>query len=152
SNLGLRRVPARLAGLWFVGLATLISAEARAAGFTRIDFPTASAPISLAVGDLNRDGKPDLVTANIVSNDVSVLLGDGAGGFGFSRSDFPAGIGPVSVAIADLNLDGKPDLAVANREDGTISILLNATQDGDELTTFVPNEPAAFGVGLRPYW
>jgi hypothetical protein len=152
SYRGLRQHPARLTVLWLAGLASLASLEASAAGFSRIDFPTASAPIALAVGDLNRDGKPDLVTANIVSNDVSVLLGDGAGGYGFSRSDFPAGIGPVSVAIADLNGDGKPDLAIANREDGSISILLNATQDGDELTTFVVNDPAEFAVGLRPYW
>ena len=37
----------------------------------------------MAVGDLNRDGNPDLVTANsLPSFNVSVLLGDGSGGFG----------------------------------------------------------------------
>src|SRR5207249_2151974 len=36
-------------------------------------------PESVAVGDFNHDGNPDLATANQTSNDVTILLGDGAG-------------------------------------------------------------------------
>jgi FG-GAP repeat len=39
------------------------------------------APAVAAVADLNHDGRPDLVTANAGSNDVSVLLGHGDGTF-----------------------------------------------------------------------
>src|SRR4051812_18566438 len=36
---------------------------------------------TVAVGDFNRDGIPDLITANADTNNVSLLLGNGAGGF-----------------------------------------------------------------------
>jgi len=41
----------------------------------RLPFPVGSNPRSVAVGDFNGDGDPDLVTANVNSNDVSVRLG-----------------------------------------------------------------------------
>ena len=63
-------------------------------------------PYSVALGDVNGDGKPDLVTANMSSNSVSVLLGTGTGSFG-GRADFEVGSGPISVALGDVNGDGK---------------------------------------------
>ena len=44
-------------------------------------FATGSDPISVALGDVNGDGKPDLVVANSGSDTVSVLLGNGNGTF-----------------------------------------------------------------------
>ena len=76
---------------------------------------TGSLPASVALGDLNGDGKPDLAVANYSSSTVSVLLGNGDWDFGFgAKTDFGTGSYPYSVAIGDLNGDGKPDLAVAN--------------------------------------
>jgi hypothetical protein len=76
----------------------------------------------VAVGDLNGDGIPDLVTANL-DGPISVYLGTGAGGF--ARTDIAAGAIPISVAVADLNEDGRPDLIVANlTAPGTVTILL----------------------------
>ncbi|MFI5039934.1 MAG: FG-GAP repeat domain-containing protein, partial [Solirubrobacterales bacterium] len=93
------------------------------------NFPLApgSHPDALAVGDFNGDGKPDLVTANAVSHDVSVLLGDGTGGFGPAAS-FGVGTMPSSVVVGDFNGDGEPDLATANFAD--VSILLNNGSGG----------------------
>jgi hypothetical protein len=78
-------------------------------------FSVGAHPSSVAVGDFNGDGKPDVVTANAFDNTVSVLLGDGSGGFGSAPgSPFAAGYLPVSVAVADFNGDGKLDLVIAN--------------------------------------
>jgi len=81
------------------------------------------APVWMAVGDFNRDGKPDLAVANWGDGNVSVLLGNGNGGFS-SRTDFTTGNEPESVVVGDFNGDGKQDLAVANFRSSTVSILL----------------------------
>ena len=67
----------------------------------------------MAVGDVNGDGKPDLVVANCNSDTVSVLLGNGNGTFQ-AQQTFSTGFDPVSVAVGDVNGDGIPDLVVAN--------------------------------------
>jgi hypothetical protein len=68
---------------------------------------------SVAVGDFNLDGDPDLVVAHRSGNQVRVLLGGPGGGFG-APNDFPTGPLPASVAVADFNADGKPDLTTAH--------------------------------------
>jgi len=82
---------------------------------------------SVAVADLNGDGKLDLVVANCGStakpgscpNEVSdgvvaVFLGNGNGTFQPPTTYDSGGGGAVSVAVADVNLDGKPDVLVGN--------------------------------------
>ena len=77
----------------------------------------------MAVGDVNGDGKPDIVVANDDSNTVSVLLGNGNGTFQ-AQQTFATGTDPSSVAVGDVNGDGKPDLVVANDGSNTVSVLL----------------------------
>jgi hypothetical protein len=81
-------------------------------------------PGSVAVGDFNGDGIPDLAVANYGSNTVSVLLGNGDGSFQAAQN-FGTGGRPTSVAVGDFNGDGIPDLAVANEGTNDVSILLN---------------------------
>ena len=50
-------------------------------------------PASVAIGDLNGDGKPDLATANATADTVSVLLNRGNGTFA-PRLDYPTGGAP----------------------------------------------------------
>jgi FG-GAP-like repeat/PASTA domain/FG-GAP repeat len=88
-------------------------------------YETGRAPWSVAIGDLNGDGKPDLATGNVRANTVSVLLNRGHGRFAAKR-DYRSGSFPHTAAIGDLNGDGKRDLAVANFGAGTVSVLLNA--------------------------
>jgi hypothetical protein len=67
----------------------------------------------LRSADFNGDGRPDVVTTDLESNAVTILLGDGKGGFmEATGSPFPAGEAPWSMAIGDINGDGKPDLAI----------------------------------------
>src|SRR5262245_50979889 len=102
-------------------------------------FDTGHSAYSVTIGELNGDGKLDLVTANPfynpsiggLGNTVSVQLGNGDGTFG-PTTDYGTGNSPISVAIGDLNGDGKPDLATANQD--SVSILLG---NGDG--TFGPN-------------
>ena len=72
---------------------------------------------SLAVGDLNGDGKLDVVAggqegANTPVGTISVLLGDGHGAFGPAVTTTTGELLPHDLAIADLNRDGKRDLVV----------------------------------------
>jgi hypothetical protein len=94
--------------------------------------PVGHSPSSVAVADFNRDGKPDLAVANGNSNDVTVLLGNGAGGFSAAPgSPVEVGGAPSSVVATDLNGDGRPDLAVANSlEGGRVSVLLGNGANG----------------------
>jgi uncharacterized delta-60 repeat protein len=83
-----------------------------------------------AEGDLNMDGRPDVVSANASTNTVGVFLNTGttdilpALATLFATS---ANSGPTDVAIADINGDTKPDIITANATSGTISILLNTS-------------------------
>ena len=91
---------------------------------------------SVALADVDGDGKLDLVAANQCADNtftfssVGVLLGNGDGTFR-SAVTYPLTTGltaALSVAIADLNHDGKPDLLVANSSssgDGIVDVLLN---------------------------
>ena len=79
-------------------------------------------PQWVAISDLNNDKLPDLVTANYTTNDVSVMLNNGAG-FA-TRVDYAMGLGPYTVEASDLNGDGWRDLICANFSAGTFSVRL----------------------------
>jgi len=78
---------------------------------------------SVAVGDFNGDGQPDLAVTNSGANGVNVFLNHEGGLTAVSA--IPAtGDGPSSIATADFNGDGKLDLAVANSGSNNVTILL----------------------------
>jgi hypothetical protein len=103
---------------------------------------TGSAPEGLAVGDVNGDGIPDIVTADAGSNGITVLLGKGDGTFA-PPLFFAAGQHTDSVALGDFNGDGKLDIAATNYESNTISIF---TGDGTGNFTLT----ATYGTGGEP--
>jgi hypothetical protein len=89
----------------------------------KTDFTVGGSPYSVAIGDMNGDGRPDLVATSNSLQKVSVLLGNGSGGFG-PRTDYSTGTGPTGVAIGDVSGDGRLDLAVTNNASTTVSVLL----------------------------
>jgi hypothetical protein len=118
-------------------------------------FTSASAPLlpdvqpgsprSLALGDFNHDGIPDLAVIEdyTASPGVYVLLGVGDGTYGPPRQfsiggDFYSD--PTAVAVGDFNHDGNLDLAVSDYGDNTVSVLFGR---GDG--TFGP--PVRYDVG-----
>jgi len=72
-----------------------------------------SFPTALAVADLDRDGRLDVVTANSLAGTVTVLPGEGSGSFADEVSTVVGG-GPYTLAVADVNGDGKPDILTAD--------------------------------------
>jgi hypothetical protein len=82
---------------------------------------------AVAIGDLNRDGRPDIALANYNPSSVSVGLNRGGGRF--SGREYDVGGLARSVAIDDLNGDGEPDIVTANQgpfNPFTVSVLLNS--------------------------
>jgi hypothetical protein len=79
---------------------------------------------SVAVADVNGDGKLDVVAGNYGSSDVDVLLGNGDGTFQTAVTYDSGGSNPYSGAVADVNGDGKPDILVANHGSSNVGVLL----------------------------
>lgn len=105
-------------------------------------------PISVAIGDLDGDGDPDLAVGNFGSSfdhgtTVSILRNNGLGIFS-APMPFDVGESPTCVHLADLDNDSDLDLAVTNLWSDDVSLLLN---NGD--ATFAPQLTASTGFG--PY-
>jgi hypothetical protein len=93
-------------------------------------YGTGNGPNALAIGDLNGDDNPDLMTANYdeVVRSISVLLNRGDGTFK-AKVDYALGSASHSFAVGDLNGDGHPDLAITDRA-RTVSVLFNGGDGG----------------------
>ena len=80
-------------------------------------------PTSVVAGDLNGDRFADLITTNISSDSLTILLGNGDGNF---KDPIVVRLPeqPRAVVLHDFNGDGKPDLAVATAGNNRVTILL----------------------------
>lgn len=109
----------------------------------------AASPSSVAIGDFDLDGKPDMAVPDADFASVSILLGNGAGGF-TADSFVGAGSNPEGVASGDFDLDGKPDLAIANRGSANVTIRLGDGQGGfpDDRSSAVSADIGATSVAV----
>jgi hypothetical protein len=64
----------------------------------------------LALADVNRDNKLDLITCNSSDNDISLALNDGRGNFTRVPQSYPVGPSPYPFGVGDVNNDGWPDI------------------------------------------
>ncbi|MFI9508056.1 FG-GAP repeat domain-containing protein [Nocardia sp. NPDC052566] len=130
------------------------------------NFDVGTVPWLVDTGDVNRDGRPDIVTANAGAArlgtvavpglpGVSVLLNTTEVGAPEPRfapaASFDAGLAPTGVDVADLDGDGAPEIVVANIGDvgpNGISVLRNTTPEGAEVASFAP--PISLPTGVAP--
>ena len=111
---------------------------------------TGSYPSSIASGDFNGDGIPDMAVVNPNSNTLTILLGNGDGTFKATATSPQTGSNPVFVAVGDFNNDGKADLAVANFNSNTLTILLGNGEGTFTATAVNPttgSDPQSIAVG-----
>ncbi len=111
------------------------------------------APRATVAGDFNRDSKPDLAVVGETSNDVTIFLGDGAGGFAKTgASPIALGGSSANIALADFNLDGKPDLVASYAASGITGILLGDGAGGFTLSNFnVPGGSFVSGLAAADF-
>lgn len=106
-------------------------------------------PSNVAIADMNKDGKPDIVVACGQGSTISVLLGNGDGRFTFAlKNAFSVPMNPGEIAVGDINSDGKLDIAVANHDSYGVSLLLG---DGKGSFTIAPGSPVIMRDGNKPH-
>jgi hypothetical protein len=121
-------------------------------------FPCGESPFFVAIGDISKDGKPDLAVVNSPSSaagrsgkdGLTILLGDGAGGFRLmAGSPFATGKIPNRLAIGDVNSDGVADVAVTNTDSDNVTLFLMGDKDNvaSSSTIAVGKKPKGIAIG-----
>ncbi|MGB2714266.1 MAG: VCBS repeat-containing protein [Vicinamibacterales bacterium] len=119
-------------------------------------FAVGPAPYPMALGDLDSDGRMDIVVTStglkpaaaggLPANALTALFGDGRGGF--KRTAIPVKTGRTwFVAFGDLNADGKSDLVTTHTEDRLLSVLL-----GDGRGNFTEPARSPFDLGNKAWY
>ncbi len=99
------------------------------------DFSSGTAPFISIIGDIDGDGKSDMVTANSSGGSLSVFRNTStagsitAGSFG-SPTTLTTASTPTNVRFADVDNDGKADLVVVNAAAASVSIFRNTSSSG----------------------
>ncbi|MFD2163133.1 FG-GAP-like repeat-containing protein [Paradesertivirga mongoliensis] len=116
----------------------------------RREFATGGNSRSVAIGDLDGDGKQDVAIANYGSPGMVAVFRNtgGPGNISFAPAvNFHTGPGTAFVTISDINKDGKQDLVTANQNNHTVSILPNVGTPGH--IYFAPRTDLPTGLGPR---
>jgi gliding motility-associated-like protein len=97
--------------------------------FGRTQIALGARSLHVTCGDINGDGKPDMVASEAGTGDRIFIFQNtsaGAGSFTFTRTEVSlAGKKTKRIEIADLDLDGKPELIVSDAKNNNIIVLPN---------------------------
>ncbi|MEY4393431.1 MAG: hypothetical protein RL595_680, partial [Planctomycetota bacterium] len=107
-------------GVNLVDLPTITALPSFAA---KQNYTVGSSPRSVTLGDVNGDGRLDMVAANQFGNNASVLLGNGDGTFQ-AQQTFASGTQPYLLTLGDVNNDGKLDIVTTNNNSSSVNVLL----------------------------
>ena len=112
-------------------------------------FAVAGDPGNVVIGDMNKDGKPDLIVTGGRSRSISVLLGLGDGRFRVARDTaLTAPESPGDMALGDVNSDGNLDLAFVTHDSYGVTLLLG---DGKGGLALAANSPILMKDGHHPH-
>ena len=104
-------------------------------------------PGTIAVGDLNKDGKPDVIVGCEQTRTLTVLVGTGGGAFRVSNP-IPLPDAPGNIALGDVNGDGNPDAAIDSHDSYGVVLMLG---DGKGSLAVAPNSPIVMKDGQQPH-
>lgn len=123
---------------------------------TRVDYAIDFSPSEVIIGDVDEDGKPDIVAANNYSHNISILKNKITNGLVSTSSfatriNFEAGpdSSPSSVVLEDFDGDGKVDIATTNNYSGMLAIFRNQFSGTLNESSF--NDPVFFDAGFTPH-
>ena len=109
--------------------------------YVQTDGTPAPGPYYLTIGDFNRDGKLDIISANNGNATVGILLGTGTGTFG-TATYYPVGSGDIFANVGDINGDDRVDITAVT---GTgLAVLLSGQAESASISNV-----AFFGCGTQ---
>ncbi len=109
--------------------------------YVQTDGTPAPGPYYLTIGDFNRDGKLDIISANNGNATVGILLGTGTGTFG-AATYYPVGSGDIFANVGDINGDDRVDITAVT---GTgLAVLLSGQAESASISNV-----AFFGCGTQ---
>lgn len=120
---------------------------------TSVSLSSGSGPVDIAAGDIDNDGRNDLVVTNINDGNFSVFVNTSTPGTLTSSSfaprvNYTSGNAPTGIAVADINGDGKLDVVVSNNTDNTVSMFRNLASGSTVTLSFA--SVLNFNTGSRP--
>jgi hypothetical protein len=144
-----RKMPARTVLLTSAAFTlTAVLAPAQTLDFSSVSVAAPTGARDAVVLDVNRDGWPDLATANTGRNTVAILenRADGSG-FGPPR-EIAVGAGPFDIDAGDLNGDAIADLIVITPDGRAIDVLLFGIDGHPASRTTIATGSEAWGATL----
>ncbi len=112
-------------------------------------FAGPSSVAALLTGDVNGDGRPDLVLVSDGTSPLRAYLGDGAGGF--SVKDSPADAVFGTAALADLTGDGAPEVVAFDGAKNTFAVYLNDGSGGFAAGASYPAGDNVTAIGVADF-